>query len=127
MSNESTRIFILEDETIVALDMADTLVAAGFEVVGPSIRLGSAIEIVRKSDFDAAILDVNLGQGRTSRPVAEILKDRGIPYAFSTAYDTDQVEFIGPEDIVAQKPLSQKDLLDVLRRLLPSERMPAEA
>ncbi|WP_338503574.1 response regulator [Sphingomonas kaistensis] len=54
-------IFIVEDDTIVALDMADLLERLGFEVVGPAVHQEQAIEIARTDKFDAAFLDVNLG------------------------------------------------------------------
>ncbi|MBW3536028.1 MAG: baseplate J/gp47 family protein, partial [Gemmatimonadetes bacterium] len=39
----------------------------------------------------AALLDVNLGHGQTSYPVAEVLAARGIPFAFLTGYGATNV------------------------------------
>jgi CheY-like chemotaxis protein len=117
MNDSPTRIFVVEDEPIVAFEMCDTLEDLGIEVVGPSIHLEHAQQLAREGEIDAALLDVNLGKGQTSQSVAEILKQRGIPYAFITAYDASQVDFIRPEDFVIEKPVTGRVILDTLRWL----------
>src|SRR5690348_4333048 len=55
------RILIVEDEYLIAQDMADDVRQLGFDVVGPVGRLGEAIDLVdTNSEIDAAFLDVNL-------------------------------------------------------------------
>lgn len=44
-----------------------------------------ALALLGEHNFDLAILDVNLG-GEKSYPIADILIERGIPFAFSTGY-----------------------------------------
>ncbi|WP_298914762.1 response regulator [uncultured Algimonas sp.] len=119
MTDRPQRIFIVEDEVIVAFEMADILEDLGFEVVGPSIHLDHAKKTAKEQDIDIAFLDVNLGSGKTSKPVVEILKDRDIPYVFITAYNKDHVEFIDSEDRVLRKPVTGDTLLQTLRRLYP--------
>ena len=119
MKDTPERIFIVEDEAIVAFEMSDVLEDLGFEVVGPSIHLEEATERASEAQIDAAFLDVNLGQEKSSQPVMEILKERGIPYVFITAYDSEQISFIGPEDKVIKKPVSSKQLLACLRGMYP--------
>ncbi|MEM7497146.1 MAG: response regulator [Pseudomonadota bacterium] len=113
------RIFIVEDEVVVAFEMTDTLEDLGFEVIGPSIHLEDAKEKARAEDIDIAFLDVNLGSKKTSKPVAEILRERGIPFVFITAYDPEQVSFLGPDDRVVRKPISSDKLLATLRKIWP--------
>ena len=117
MSDLPERIFIVEDEVVVAFEMTDTLEDLGFEVVGPSVHLEDAKEKARDSDIDVAFLDVNLGRGQTSRPVADILRDRGIPFVYITAYDRDQITFVTEDDMVVRKPISGGKLLDALRNM----------
>ena len=109
------RIFIVEDEVVVAFEMTDTLEDLGFEVVGPSVHLEDAKEKAREGEIDVAFLDVNLGRGQTSKPVANILRERGIPFVYITAYDRDQVTFVTEEDVVVKKPISGGKLLSALR------------
>ncbi|MFQ6550531.1 response regulator [Aestuariibius sp. 2305UL40-4] len=119
MTDTPERIFVVEDEIVVAFEMTDVLEDLGFEVVGPSVHLDDAKKQARDGDIDVAFLDVNLGSGKTSKPVVDILKERGIPYVFITAYDADQISFAGPDDRVVKKPVSGHKLLETLRRMYP--------
>ena len=116
---ESPRIFVVEDEALVAFEMEDVLQEMGFSVVGPSLRLEDAKELARREEIDAAFLDVNLGRGDTSQPVVEILRERGIPYAFVTAYDANQITFRLSDDRVLRKPVTSEGMLKTLRNVLP--------
>lgn len=114
METDTKRIFIVDDETIIAFEMADTLEDLGFEVVGPSTQLSDALSVAEDEQIDVACLDVNLGNGKTSEPIAKILKDRGIPYVYITAYDANQVSFLDETDRVMKKPVSKFDLRNAL-------------
>ena len=120
MGQISPKIFIVEDEAVIAFEMTDSLEDMGFEVVGPSVHLEEAKRTAKESEFDVAFLDVNLGRGSTSEPVAEILRKRNIPFVFITAYDRDQVEFLSPEDRIINKPVSGEKLAEALRKILPN-------
>lgn len=110
MTTEAKRIFVVDDETIIAFEMADALEDLGFEVVGPSTHLEHALSVAEAEDIDVACLDVNLGPGKTAEPIAELLRSRGIPYVYITAYDTNQVPFLASNDRVLKKPISKSDL-----------------
>ncbi len=114
MTAEQKRIFVVEDEVLIAFEMADALEDLGFEVVGPSTHLASALDMAQEMDIDVACLDVNLGKGKTSEPIAKLLAERGIPYVFITAYDADQIPFVDSTDKVLQKPVSIENLRKVL-------------
>ena len=116
---KSPRIFVVEDEALVAFEMEDVLHEMGFSVVGPSLRLEDAKDLARSEEIDAAFLDVNLGRGDTSQPVVEILRERGIPYAFVTAYDESQITFRLSDDRVLRKPVTNEGMLKTLRSVLP--------
>lgn len=119
MTETPQRIFVVEDEVVVAFEMTDVLEDLGFEVVGPSVHLDDAKRKAQTDDIDVAFLDVNLGGGKTSKPVVDILKERGIPYVFITAYDAHQISFAGPGDRIVKKPVSGRKLLETLRRIYP--------
>ena len=119
MADHKPTIYIVEDEFLVAFEMSDTLEDLGFEVVGPSVHLEDAELIAKTADIDAALLDVNLGGGKTSKPVVEILRRRGIPFVFVTAYDESQITFRLPNDKVLRKPVTSREMLGALRKALP--------
>lgn len=80
------RLLIVEDTALVAMMLEDIVTDLGWDVVGPATALAQACQLARDRDIDAAILDVDL-DGKMSWEAAEILKARGIPFAFSTGYD----------------------------------------
>jgi len=79
------RILIVEDEAMVAMLAEDLLIELGFEVLGPVGSLSAALDMVARTDPDAALLDVNL-RGERVFPVAEALSARGVPFVFASGY-----------------------------------------
>ena len=114
MNTKPKKIFIVDDEALIAFEMAGAMEDCGFEVVGPSIHLKAALDMAEQEDIDVACLDVNLGSGKTSEPIARVLKERNIPYVYITAYDADQISFVEPDDTVINKPVSITDLRKAL-------------
>ena len=87
----------------------ETLVELGFHVIGPVSTASGALAAARESHFDAAVLDINLGDGLVYT-VAEILEKRGVPFAFVTGYDADSVDARFAGVPVLQKPI-ERDML----------------
>lgn len=114
MTTIPKKIFIVEDEALIAFEMADALEDLGFEVVGPSTHLDDALTMAKNQEFDVACLDVNLGRGKTSEPIARLLAERGIPYVYITAYEASQIPFAAKGDTVIRKPVSISDLKKAL-------------
>ena len=81
----------------------------GFQVVGPVSTASGALAAARESHFDAAVLDINLGDGLVYT-VAEILEKRGVPFVFVTGYDADSVDPRFGGVPVLQKPI-ERDML----------------
>lgn len=127
MPEDQLRIFIVEDDFLIAFEMTDLLQDMGFEVVGPSLHVEDAEEIAASEPIDAAFLDVNLGAGETSEAVAQRLRERGVPFVFITAYSPDQITFRLPGDRVVNKPISSRGLLQALRTVLPEAEVPIAA
>jgi CheY-like chemotaxis protein len=78
------RILIVEDEYLIAMQVKRWLLAAGAEVVGPVSSVEQALDLIEGDRLDAAVLDVNLGNGGTVYPVADKLSALGVPYLFAT-------------------------------------------
>lgn len=109
----SARILVVEDETLVAMLLEDMLQELGYEVVGPATHLDDAIARARDDAIDFAVLDVNLN-GLSSDPVAEILKARGVPFAFATGYGVNGI----PPGFEGSRVLSKPFTLAQLEKLL---------
>ena len=117
------RVLLVEDEAIIAILMEDLLDELGCDVVATTGELDDAVAAARSRDFDVAFLDVNL-RGVPVFPVAEVLRARGIPFAFVTGYGSTGVEAAHTAAPVLQKPFQSHDLAAILRRLQP-QRPPA--
>ncbi|NBU28501.1 MAG: response regulator, partial [Caulobacteraceae bacterium] len=79
------RVLVVEDELLVSMLVEDMLSDFGCKVVGPASDIDQALQLARDAGIDVAILDVNVS-GRQSFPVADILKGRGLPFAFASGY-----------------------------------------
>jgi CheY-like chemotaxis protein len=110
------RILVVEDEPIVAIALQDILADFGCHVVGPAFRLASALELAASEAIDAAILDVNMGDG-FSFGVAELLRARAIPFVFATGYGRAGLDPGFDDAAVLQKPYREFELEAALRAL----------
>jgi DNA-binding response OmpR family regulator len=108
------RILIVEDEMLVAMLIEDAVTDLGHEVVGPAMRLETALEAAEKEAFDFAILDINLA-GKTSFPVADCLVERGIPFMFASGYGAAGLSDRYRDAPVMQKPFAPHQLEAALR------------
>lgn len=77
------RILLVEDEFLIALEIADALAAAGAEVSGPHGTLADAERAASLEAVELAILDIDL-RGEEVFPAAHLLRKRGIPFIFYT-------------------------------------------
>lgn len=83
---EGKRILIVEDEPLVAMDIADHLEREGAEIIGPVGTVPAALNAIDGETFDAAFLDANL-RGVKVDEIAAALTRRNIPFAFVSGYD----------------------------------------
>ena len=81
-----SRILIVEDESIVALDMASRLRRLGYDVVGIAASGDEAIRLANSS-IDLAVMDIRLRGGVDGIETAQYLRENfGIPVVYLTAY-----------------------------------------
>jgi CheY-like chemotaxis protein len=78
-------VLLVEDETLVRMMVADMLAELGCQVVAEAGRIDEGIRLARSTEFDLAILDVNIN-GEMIFPVAEEIKARDRPIIFATGY-----------------------------------------
>ena len=84
---QGRRILVVEDEYMMAEDLRCDLEEAGAQVIGPVPSVADALRLLAtEMSIDAAILDVNL-RGEKAYPVADALRERGIPFVLATGYE----------------------------------------
>lgn len=108
------RVFVAEDEALVAMLVEDMLGEIGCTVVGPAGNLDEALALAADSEIDVALLDVNLA-GRPVFPVADLLRARGVPYIFASGYGESGVSEDHRGAPVLQKPFRESDLALILK------------
>ncbi|WP_185829161.1 MASE1 domain-containing protein [Sphingomonas ginkgonis] len=81
----SCRVLVLEDEPLIALQLEDSLIEGGCEVVGVASTVEQALEMIEQRRPTAAVLDINLGDV-TSFTVADRLTALALPFIFCTGY-----------------------------------------
>jgi DNA-binding response OmpR family regulator len=118
---EPARVIIVEDEPLVAENLRDDLVEAGFEVVGVAPRVESALKLIEGTGFDVAIIDANLA-GTSAAPAAAALSARGLPFMVLSGYAREQLQREFSEAVYVQKPYPVRKLIDALNSLLHKQR-----
>jgi CheY-like chemotaxis protein len=116
-SGEPPVVLVVEDEFLVAFDLAAMLEDAAFTVLGPVADAAAALALVTQSPPDAALLDVNLGSGKTSFEIARKLAVLNIPFAFLSGYDKNQLPEEFRDAPVLSKPVAFQSVTDWLRTL----------
>jgi CheY-like chemotaxis protein len=114
---QGRRILLVEDEYFQALDAQRWLEEAGAEVVGPAGNSDSIQECLERGEFDAAIVDINLGSGADYR-VADELHQRRVPMVFLTGYDRAQIPAKHAQVPCLSKPAKVGEIIRTMERLL---------
>ncbi len=109
-TGDGRRVLIIEDEPLVALDIATLLEAADFEIVGTATTVGEALEFIGHAKIDVALLDGNL-RGHAVDEVAAALDRRKIPFLFVSGYGEENLprDFSGRP--ILAKPFSSEQLI----------------
>lgn len=112
------RVWIVEDEAIVALDIKNRLVAMGYDVPGISGSAEDAIEQIRIHQPDIVLMDIVLKGEMDGITAAGIIREEmGIPIIYLTAYAEEKMISRAKETEpygYIQKPFEEKDLFIAL-------------
>jgi DNA-binding NtrC family response regulator len=112
-------VLVVDDEQIIALDLAAAVEEAGCNVVGPVGTVREALALI-DDNVGAAILDTTLRDGDVV-PVANLLNRRGIPYVVQTAGGFPfRIKNEMPDALVFFKPVSSTRRVHYLLALAAS-------
>ncbi|MXO84430.1 response regulator [Altererythrobacter aurantiacus] len=111
-------ILIAEDEYYVATELARELARAGATVIGPAPSVDKALDLNGShARIDAALLDVNLG-GEIVFSVADLLRERHVPFLFATGYDRSMIPPRFDDVVRCEKPVGADKLGAALANVL---------
>ncbi len=112
------RVLVAEDYASLAKLFQRYLEDFGCEVLGPVPSLAKAMPLASDQTIDCALLDVSLRDGLVF-PLAARLRERSIPFVFTTGYDDDALipdNFQDARRLV--KPFTEEQLLNCLTQAM---------
>jgi len=114
------RILIVEDEPLIAMELAELVKELRCEVLGPARDMPTALRLLADHQLDAAILDINI-DGDRSFVVADELSRLGKPWIFTTGYDAEILNGRYADVPFVTKPFSTEDLSSLITQILPRD------
>lgn len=123
---EGLRVLVVEDEMLVLMAIEDLLADLGCTAVSTAANVDCALSLIAAKRFDLATLDVNLN-GQRSYPIAQALRESGVPFAFSTGYGDHGVDEGHGNRPVLKKPYSRPQFNAVMATLVAAGTPPALA
>ena len=119
-------ILIAEDETIVGMDLSDTMAEAGYLVEGPHPDLNSAMLAFQKRRPDLAILDIRLND-TVVYSFAEKLIAEDVPVIFHSGHlPLDEVDARFPDTLALAKPCPPGEILNQVHTTLQRDQQANE-
>lgn len=100
-----TKVLVVEDELLIAMDYVDWLGAAGAVVVGPCSRVSEALQMLETQRVDVAVVDFVLADGN-SEPLQAALAQKQVPYVVVTAYPRVLVRRADGGETIHNKPMT---------------------
>ena len=107
------QILVLEDDVLIATDLAATLEEMGASVQGPAHTAQQAELSIARRKPDLALLDFKLN-GHTSEHIAERLEEMDVPVVFITGHSRHHLPERFQNHTIIQKPVSPKALRDIM-------------
>ena len=108
-------VLVVEDEFLIAIDLALLLQEHGWRVLGPAATVAEALRLLADERPDVALLDLNL-RGELVTPVAEELRVQDVPFVLASAYDSHGLTAVAALAEVPNlgKPTDERRLLAAL-------------
>ena len=112
-----SRILVVEDEWLIAMDTAMMIEDEGHLVVGPAANVAAAMDLIKDNSIDAAFLDITLGT-EDSFPIAEKLSEMSVPLTFISAYERQEIPAEFRKFDMLPKPITSLFLVRQMDKML---------
>ena len=110
-------VFLVEDEVMIRMMVADMLEELGYKIAAEAGEINEALKLVQSTEFDFAILDVNVN-GKVISPVADLIKARNRPFIFATGYGSSGLPEQYRDRPALQKPFQLETLAQMISATL---------
>jgi two-component SAPR family response regulator len=106
-------VLVVEDDALVALDLADMVADLGHDVVGPFTSVSAALPFCQSEHIDFAVIDFNLGR-ETSEKIADRLREQSILFVFLTGYRSSSLPDRFQDCCIVSKPVHSAKLQEAI-------------
>lgn len=114
-------LLVVEDELLIALQLSELMEIAGWTIIGPASTLGEALALVGEDkQIDAAVLDINL-DGTPVYPLADALRERGVPILFCTGYEMAGEAARFADCAYLNKPVGAHEIIPAVNALIDQQ------
>ena len=111
-------ILVVEDEYMIAEEIAEVLLEAGADMLGPVPRVSEAVDLIASGGrINGAVLDVNLFN-ELIWPVVDMLLPRAVPLLLATGYDVGAIPRAYAHLPRREKPVTGQELVRALAEVL---------
>ena len=111
------RILVIEDEFLIAMEIASALEEAGFSGVEIADNEAQALHRIATEHWDGVVADANLNGQRINRVVVTVC-ERSIPFIIVTGYGKRALPASIGDAPVVEKPFDGPTLAAALNRVL---------
>ncbi|MCX5722472.1 MAG: PAS domain S-box protein [Nitrospirae bacterium] len=124
---DTTRIYIVEDEALIVMELVDRLMRLGYQVCGKAARGEQALEDIPRTNPDIVLMDICLaGELDGIETAARLRRLLNVPIVFLSAFSDAQLieEAIGNGTFgYLLKPFEERELSATLQAALAKHRL----
>ena len=114
------RVMVAEDSLLILVALEILLEQHGMRIAGQASTLAEALALAKTGNVDIAILDIRLHDEMVF-PVADLLRQRGIPTIFTTGYALSDIRPARFADVpIIQKPYDGDALMLLVEQAFAS-------
>jgi|SRR5271169_857998 len=114
---KALQILVVEDDTLIAMLLVETLAEIGHGVCGVEATENGAVAAAHRCRPDLIIVDAQLREGNGVSAVDQILRTGFVPHLFISG-DIKKVLARRPDAVAIAKPFREPELVQAIRRAL---------
>jgi len=113
----SFNVLVCEDDQLIAYDLMNALELGGMNALGPAMTFEAAALFAESNALDAAVVDLNLKDGRTGVAVARRLYAQGIALILCSSDVLGPCELDDIHHIFVPKPMAAEALCEFVQQM----------
>jgi CheY-like chemotaxis protein len=117
LSDHSVHVLIVEDEFMIAMQLAEWVAARGWKVEAIAVNVAQALKVLQSTErIETALIDMNLN-GVMADEVIDALERRGVPFVIVTGNTVDDLGPRFAQYELVSKPVHFDELAQKLQNV----------